>query len=172
MSLSIFHPSIFHEHNSSFLFSFLFPVFVPFPPTHNPRVVGRHPLTFHINGWWIIVCLLSSWYPGVSAPSNYESATTYTLTDVVAAVTDDGVTSMCTIGGVDMVGPSWVACWEGGRTWLGVGRDGRDVTTVQWGIMESLQLAHDERCLWNNILRKERGQINSSFIKLSEGSRP
>jgi len=40
------------------------------------------------------------------APSNYNSATTYTLTDVIATANDDGLTSTCTIGEVDMVGPS------------------------------------------------------------------
>lgn len=43
-----------------------------------------------------------------SAPTDYNSAATYTLTDVVATVNDDGISSTCTIGEVDMVGPSWI----------------------------------------------------------------
>jgi len=51
-------------------------------------------------GWEIVANSVNS------APSNYNSAATYVLTDVVAKVNDDGVSSTCTIGEVDMVGPS------------------------------------------------------------------
>lgn len=53
-------------------------------------------------GWEIVANSVNS------APSNYNSAATYVLTDVVAKVNDDGVSSTCTIGEVDMVGPSQV----------------------------------------------------------------
>lgn len=53
-------------------------------------------------GWEIVANGMNS------APINYNSAATYVLKDVVATVNDDGVSSTCTIGEVDMVGPSQV----------------------------------------------------------------